>query len=476
MLSARRLAIVDHGAMLEALRGRIRDRAATRGGRRPSELRDLSGDRLEDVREQVRACLDARGGEVSARARAVELGTTYLELSDDGRRTFLHVLASADDVDSAAVDAAIARRAAATDDEERRGAERELRATLEPPRLRLLAQFNALRDGVSFLVELRADALRLGDGDPALVGLADDLRDLLRSWFDAGFLELRRITWDSPASLLEKLARYEAVHTVRGWDDLKNRLEADRRLFAFFHPSMPGEPLIFVEVALVRGMATQVTRLLDERAPVADPEGADTAIFYSISNAQAGLVGISFGGFLIKRVVDVLRAELPRLRTFATLSPLPGFRRYVREGLESGALVLTADERKDLAGALGEPATSEERLLELLGGERYAREPRLAAALQPILERWCAAYLLTARRDDGRALDPVAHFHLANGARVEQIDWLGDPSAKGLRQSFGLMVNYRYALDDIEKNHEAYAADGTAAASGRVAKLLPGDR
>jgi malonyl-CoA decarboxylase len=346
---------------------------------------------------------------------------------------------------------------------------------LEPPRVRLLRQFNALRDGVAFLVDLRADALRLADGDELLLGLADDLRDLLRSWFDAGFLELRRVTWDSPASLLEKLARYEAVHTVRGWDDLKNRLEADRRLFAFFHPSMPGEPLIFVEVALVRGMATQITGLLDQRAPVADPESADTAIFYSISNAQAGLVGIAFGGFLIKQVVDELRAELPRLRTFATLSPLPAFRRHVESGLRDGTLTLTADERKELAAALGEPVVDEPRLLELLQGELYVREPRLASAVQPVLERWCAAYLLRARTEDRRALDPVAHFHLSNGARVEQIDWLGDPSAKGLRQSFGLMVNFRYVLDDIEKHHEAYAADGTAAAESRVSRLAPGE-
>jgi malonyl-CoA decarboxylase len=461
--------------VIGSLRTRLRDRTLARGSRRGRSSGVLAGGALERVREQMQACLEHRGGEVSARSRAVELGATYLGLADLGRRAFLELLATIGDADRSAVDAAVSRRAAAGDEASRRTAERELRELLQPPRLDLLRQFNAIGDGVRFLVELRADALRLGEGDPALTGLADELRELLRSWFDTGFLELRRVTWDSPASLLEKLARYEAVHTVRSWDDLKNRLDADRRFFAFFHPSMPDEPLIFVEVALVQGITTDVASLLDERAPLGDPESADTAIFYSISNAQAGLVGIAFGGFLIKLVVDELRDELPRLRTFATLSPIPGFRHWMDEELAAGRLAPTPDERRALVAALGEAdELDERRLAGLLRGERWSRDPALAAAVRPVLERWCAAYLLAARRPDGRAVDPVAHFHLSNGASVEQINWLGDATAKGLRQSLGLMVNYRYRLEDIEKHHEAYSADGTAAASGRVAKLVGG--
>ena len=203
--------------------------------------------------------------------------------------------------------------------------QRELRTALNAPRIKLLTQFNALPEGVKFLVDMRAELLRFGREDRGLVGLEADLKGLLAAWFDIGFLELKRITWDSPAALLEKLSVYEAVHQVRSWTDLKNRLDSDRRCFAFFHPRMPSEPLIFVEVAMVSGMAADVQALLDVKAPVIDPRSADTAIFYSISNAQRGLAGISFGGFLIKRVVDQLSAEFPKLKTFATLSPIPGF-------------------------------------------------------------------------------------------------------------------------------------------------------
>ena len=206
----------------------------------------------------------------------------------------------------------------------------------------LLRQFNALPEGVKFLVDRRAELLGIAGQDAALRGLADDLRDLLANWFDIGFLELRRITWESPAALLEKLIAYEAVHEIRGWTDLKNRLEADRRCFAFFHPRMPDEPLIFVEVALVSGIAGNIHALLDEEAPIGNPQTADAAIFYSISNCQKGLVGISFGDFLIKRVADALTAELPRLKTFATLSPLPGFRAWLAAEAEREGVLLAA--------------------------------------------------------------------------------------------------------------------------------------
>src|SRR3954453_3918672 len=302
---------------------------SARGALSSAPRPDLPEDDISGLRQRMLDCLDGRGGEVTARAGAAELGRSYLALTETGRERFLRLLAEEFDTDH---DAIAERRAAvlrAADPAQRAAAERALRAALTAPRVTLLRQFNVLPEGVKVLVDRRAELIGIAGQDPALRRLADDLRDLLADWFDIGFLELRRITWESPASLLEKLIAYEAVHEIRGWTDLKNRLEADRRCFAFFHPRMPDEPLIFVEVALVSGIAGNIHALLDEEAPIGNPQTADAAIFYSISNCQNGLVGISFGNFLIKRVVDALTAELPRLKTFATLSPIPGFRAWL---------------------------------------------------------------------------------------------------------------------------------------------------
>jgi len=426
---------------------------------------------LERLREQMAACLEGRGGEVSARARAASLGRTYLGLDEVGRDRFLRLLATEFDVDRAVVDRAIEAVRAATDDTRAR-AEADLRDVLEPPRTKLLMQFNALPEGVKFLVDLRASLLPLVRKDPELGALERDLQRLLASWFDIGFLELRRITWNAPALLLEKLMAYEAVHHIRSWDDLKNRLDSDRRCFAFFHPRMPDEPLIFVEVALVHGLAGNVTELLDESAPLTDPtEEADTAIFYSISNAQKGLAGISFGGFLIKRVVDLLAAERPGLKTFSTLSPIPGFRRWLDRRMGEAASPLTPSESAQLFEATGidDDAAA---LRHALASKTWYEDARLAAALQRPLERLCAHYLVNEKRSPGRALDPVAHFHLTNGARVERLNWRADISENGMVQSAGIMVNYLYELDWIESNHEAYSGDGTVTTSAAVNRLL----
>ena len=445
-------------------------RAARNGAPRP----DLPDDDIARLRQQMLDCLDGRGGEVSARARAAELGRSFLALNKAGRERFLRLLAEEFDTDHAVVDDCCALVAAAADPPARAAAERALRTALTPPRVRLLRQFNALPEGVKFLVDRRAELLAVANGDAALRGLADDLRDLLADWFDIGFLELRRISWDSPASLLEKLIAYEAVHEIRGWTDLKNRLEADRRCFAFFHPRMPDEPLIFVEVALVAGIAGNIHALLDEAAPIGNPEAADTAIFYSISNCQQGLVGISFGDFLIKRVVDALASELPRLKAFSTLSPTPGFRAWLNAEAGRGAgLLLPAETRAvlSLGGGLGE-STADAILLRLLDRPDWQTDAHTTAALRDPLLRLCARYLLQARAPSGRALDPVAHFHLSNGARVERLNWLGDVSPKGMQQSAGIMVNYLYRLGDIEANHEAYRAEGRVAAASAVRGLL----
>ncbi|MEE4376619.1 MAG: malonyl-CoA decarboxylase [Candidatus Competibacteraceae bacterium] len=433
---------------------------------------------LEPLRTQLRDCLEGRGGEVSARSRAANLGGTYLSLNTQGRRRFLKVLAQDFDVDHAAVDQAVA---ALHDQDmaavERLAAEQSLRQALRPARVKLLTQFNGLPEGIHFLVNLREELLLFCRKDSDLAALERDLKNLLVSWFDVGFLELRRITWSSPASLLEKLIEYEAVHAIESWDNLKKRLDTDRRCFAFFHPRMPDEPLIFVEVALVNGMATSIQALLNEDAPVIDPNTADTAIFYSISNTQAGLSGISFGNFLIKRVVDLLTAEFKGLKAFATLSPIPGFRNWLDKQWDTPLeedgepAFLTPAERKALAGL---PVTSGEygKFQTLLELPNWHDNPQFVKALKYPLTRLCAQYLVEEKRPGNCARDRVAHFHLSNGARVERVNWLANTSPEGLAQALGLMVNYRYKLADIEANHEAYTGEGRVCTSAGVRSLL----
>ncbi|KJS36063.1 MAG: malonyl-CoA decarboxylase [Rhodospirillaceae bacterium BRH_c57] len=442
---------------------------------------DLPGGDLEKVHAQMDACLDGLGGDVSARSRAAQLGQAYLSLDLTGKERFLRLMAEGYDTDHDTVRDAAKALLAATDDAGRAKAEQTLHKALVAPRVHLLTQFNALPSGVKFLVDMRTDLLALGGKDMALQGLAQDLRALLASWFDVGFLELRRITWDSPASVLEKIIAYEAVHAIRSWDDLKNRLDSDRRLYGFFHPKMPGEPLIFVQVALVEGMAGNIQALLDEAAPVGDSAQADTAIFYSISNAQKGLTGISFGNFLIKKVVETLSAEFPRLKTFATLSPMPGFRKWLDERLAEGerGLLLPAEHKAltTLARARGGAVAAKGGLKDMLSQPGWHLDAEQAEVLKIPLMRLGARYLAAERRPprNGGAVtarDSVAHFHLTNGARIDRINWLGDTSEKGVQQSAGLMVNYLYKLNEIERNHETYSGQGKAVLSSSVKALL----
>src|SRR5947209_4906509 len=327
---------------------------------------DLPREDASRLHQQMLSSVDGRAGGVTARARAADLGRTYLSLDPAGRERFLQLLAREFDVDHDEVWRRCQTLMEAAEPAQRIAEERALRDALEPPRITLLRQFNALPEGVKFLVDRRAELIDLGRRDPLLSGLEEDLKRLLANWFDIGFLELKRITWESPAALLEKLMVYEAVHEIRGWTDLKNRLEADRRCFAFFHPRMPDEPLIFVEVALVTGIAGNIHALLDEAAPVGNPQAADSAIFYSISNCQQGLVGISLGDFLIKRVVDALAIELPRLKAFATLSPIPGFRAWLVAETARGGLLLAAETRAVQGLGAGIDDDADHLLLRLL--------------------------------------------------------------------------------------------------------------
>jgi len=425
----------------------------------------------ESIPAQMRACLAARGGEVSARNRAAKLGEAYLAADAAGRHDFLRHMAGFD-AEPDAIAQASARLAETDDAAGRAAATAALRRALEPSRLRLLTQFTTIPDGIKFLVDLRAELLAVRDGDAALAGLEADLRTLLAAWFDIGFLDLQRIDWHAPAALLEKLIGYEAVHEIRGWRDLKNRLDSDRRCYAFFHPRMPHEPLIFVEVALVQGLAGSVQALLDEDAPVLDAKEADTAIFYSISNCQRGLAGISFGNFLIKRVVELLGAEFRNLRAFATLSPVPGFRRWLDEANAKDAPDLLRDgEAAGLRAAVPDAASGASALAVLLARQGWVSDAAVAKQLEPILLRLCAHYLLHEGRGK-RAADPVAHFHLSNGARIERLCPLADVSDKGVKESAALMVNYLYDPAVIEQCHEDYAGEGKRRAAPAIRRLL----
>jgi len=437
---------------------------------------DLPDADLARIREQMSDCLEAKGGEVSARARAAALGHVYLALDLTGKERFLRLMAQEFDLNRDAIDTTIGEVRRAGNDQERATAEAKLRRALEAPRVKLLTQFNALPEGVKFLVDMRADLLPMTRKDPALKVLEQDLKGLLASWFDVGFLELRRITWNtSPAALLEKLIAYEAVHAIESWDDLKNRLDSDRRCFAYFHPRMPHEPLIFVEVALVRGMSSSVQDLLDETAPLGNPESADTAIFYSISNAQKGLAGISFGNFLIKRVVGQLTNELKGLKTFATLSPVPGFVGWLDRTLAAGqAGLLTSAERKAINLAAGKNGGAKGVLKGVLSDPNWMEDENLRHVLKGPLLRLCANYLINEKGRKDRALDPVANFHLSNGAVMERLNWAGDRSENGLKQSAGIMINYLYDLDAIEENHEAYTGAGKITASSGLRSILKG--
>ncbi|HTW28084.1 MAG TPA: malonyl-CoA decarboxylase [Acetobacteraceae bacterium] len=442
----------------------------------------VSAEDDEGIEAQMRACLARRGGEVSARNRAAKLAQAYLALDAEGRRGFLRTLAEFDS-DPAAVAQAYEAVQAATDPAERASAKARLRRALEPPRLRLLTQFTSIPDGIRFLIEMRAMLLDTMAGEPHLQALENDLRGLLSAWFDIGFLDLQRIDWTSPAALLERLVGYEAVHEIRSWRDLKNRLDSDRRCYAFFHPRMALEPLIFVEVALVQGLATSVQGLLDEKAPVLDPKLADTAIFYSISNCQRGLSGISFGNFLIKRVVELLSAEFRNLRTFATLSPVPGFRRWLDGKLAEEAGVLISEEEESAlrtAAPAEAPAaeTGTQALAAILARRTWWRDPVMLRAADPVLTRLCARYLLVESRESERgaprALDPVAHFHMSNGARLERINLAADTSERGARESATIMVNYLYDPAKIEDWHEDYVGEGRRNASTGVRRMARG--
>ncbi|HEX4891817.1 MAG TPA: malonyl-CoA decarboxylase [Hyphomicrobiaceae bacterium] len=414
----------------------------------------LLGAARENITDLSEALVSGRG-EASGVAIAREILKLYNGLAPEDRRNYFRFLADRFKPDEAGLKAAAA--AYASDPSETTLA--RLRTAAESPRQEFFRRLNFAPGATAEIVNMRRDILRLPKGEPGIAAVDDDLAHLLASWFNRGFLVLRRIDWQTPAAILEKIIAYEAVHEIQSWEDLRRRLDpADRRCFAFFHPSLVDEPLIFVEVALMGESPASIQSVLNEKRKAA-PEAAppNTAVFYSISNCQEGLRGISFGNFLIKQVVEELVREQPQLKTFVTLSPVPHFARWLDRA--------TAD---DASGIVTE---ADRVALQVLADPGWAEDPEEDGP-KPTLLALAAHYFLVAKSADGRPVDPVARFHLGNGARLERINWLGDVSEKGLREAHGLMVNYRYDLKEIERNHEAYANEGEVAASRAVRGLL----
>lgn len=324
---------------------------------------------------------------------------------------------------------------------------------VEPRRQALFRAMNMATGGTWAVMSMRADVLDLLRDHPTLSPVEADLLHVLSSWFSRGFITMDKVDWHSPGAVLERLITYEAVHEIRGWADLRRRLEADRRCFGFFHPAIPDEPLIFIEVALTAGIPNNIGDVIDAPFDSASDVVPDTATFYSITNCQVGLRGIQLGNLLIKQVVHQLESELPHVRTFATLSPVPGFARWLAK---AGTGALSGDQKW---------------VLDVLSRPGWHQDPTSVDSVGPVLTELCARYLVLAKVG-GRPLDPVARFHLRNGARLERINWCGDLSPDGVRQSHGIMVNYLYDEHDLSANHETYVHSGAVVHSAGIGALL----
>ncbi|SMF18158.1 malonyl-CoA decarboxylase [Xaviernesmea oryzae] len=431
------------GELIQSLSGR--GRALFGLTSPPMQNRDLVG---------LAEMILSRRGEVSGAILAEAFLEAYRQASGSDRDTFMRALLDRFGPDSEVLEAAVSAYQA---DPSARNIAR-LHEAAEPRRQELFRRINFAKRGTATLVEMREHLMGMLGKEPALQPVDLDFCHLFSSWFNRGFLMLRSIDWSTPANILEALIRYEAVHDIDGWDDLRRRLAPpDRRCFGFFHPQLDDEPLIFVEVALTDHLSSSVDALLARDRQPMDPKQATTAVFYSISNCQRGLTGVSLGNFLIKQVVNDLKRDLPKLDNFVTLSPIPGFGAWLRgEGRVDDAEDIREEKKRLVARLEGDWASADEHELD---------------AIRRVMLPLGAHYLLNVRRANGRPVDPVARFHLGNGAQIERLNFLGDRSAKGMRQSYGLMVNYRYRLGEIEKNHEAYAESGHIAAMPALRKL-----
>ena len=416
--------------------------------------REPARGRSDGLVELCEALLSGRG-EASGVALANEILANYAALTTGPRIAFFEALAKTFGHDPGRIDAAIAawRQSPSSDTAS------ELHRSTEPRRLELFRRLNLAPGGTAALVRMREQLLDALDHRDDLAVVDNDFVHLFSSWFNRGFLVLRRIDWSTPASILEKIIRYEGVHKIRDWDDLRRRIDPpDRRCYAFFHPALVDEPLIFVEVALTREIPAAIAPILSDKREAVVPERANTAVFYSITNCQRGLAGVTFGHFLIKQVVEEVSREIPRISTFVTLSPTPNFAEWLKR--ERGNTASPALDEEDRAA------------LAALDHANWWRQPDLVETIRAPLLRAAAWYYVRARNGRGLPVDAVARFHLGNGARLERLDWPADISDRALEQSYGLMVNYLYDLNYIEENHEAYAQQHAVVAAGAVTRLL----
>jgi malonyl-CoA decarboxylase len=423
-------------------------------GRALIQRREPARQRARGLVELCEDLLSGRG-EASGVALARDILARYATLTIGPRIAFFEALESTFGHDRAGIDAAISAWEQSPSPET---AGRLHRAT-EPKRLELFRRLNLAPGGTAALVRMREQLMDAMDHREDLAAIDRDFVHLFSSWFNRGFLVLRRIDWSTPAVILQKIIRYEAVHEIQDWDDLRRRIDLpDRRCYAFFHPALVDDPLIFVEVALTREIPEAISPILADKRDVVDPERATTAVFYSITNCQRGLSGVSFGNFLIKQVVEEVSREVGRVSTFVTLSPSPNFATWLkRERALPASMALDDDDRSALAA------------IDTLD---WWRIPEIAEKVREPLLRAAAWYYVRGRNARGLPIDAVARFHLGNGARLEQLDWLGDTSERALQQSYGLMVNYLYDPEYIEKNHEAYAQQRVVVAAKSVSKLI----
>jgi len=390
---------------------------------------------LDDFRREATNCVEARFGEVDARKRAALFGMAYDSQNKESRKAVLKMLVDEFGVDAARVSKQIEAFQGAEDQTlDTRSA--KLREALKPRRQAILTRFTSLNDGVKFLVDMRAELLDLSREDESFKVLDKELAEIFELWFDPGFLDIQRVTWSSSASLLEKLMEYEANHSIISWQDLKNRLDGDRRCYTLFHPRMREEPLAILHVALNEGIATNVQKLLDVESELTNPQSADTAVFYSVTSPQKGLRGISFGEIIIKQAVRELRSELPDLKMFVTLSPVPGFRKWLGSNLAA----------EDFAGL---PFTMD-TLDNAIKIASVDKKQDWVPTLEKLLTGKCLEYLTTV--ENGRPINPVTRFHLRNGAYIHKLNYMGDTSANGLGSAAGMMVNYGYNLKEMENN------------------------
>ena len=418
------------------------------------ERREPAHERSAGLVEQCEELLSGRG-EASGVALAQEILADYAALTTGPRIAFFEALATTFGHDRAGIDLAVADWRRAPSDQ----TAADLHQASEPRRLELFRRLNLAPGGTAALVRMREQLLDAMDHRDELGVIDSDFVHLFSSWFNRGFLVLRRIDWSTSAAILEKIIRYEAVHEISDWADLRRRIDPpDRRCYAFFHPALVDEPLIFVEVALTREIPGAIAPILSDKREPVEPQRATTAVFYSITNCQRGLAGVTFGHFLIKQVVEEVSHEMSRVATFVTLSPAPNFAEWLkRERASAVSLVLDDDDRAALAA---------------LDTSDWWRSPEIAANVREPLIRAAAWYYLRARNSRGLPVDAVARFHLGNGARLERLDWLADTSERALKQSYGLMVNYLYDLDYIEHNHEAYAQQRAVVAASTVTRLV----